>query len=290
MNAKPVKWYAVSVSVPGSHLEAVESAFNGTDSLGTGIDLLTNKDSELHTVTAYFSSPPDDVLIRNEFLRAAEIYGVSISDDLELSYAIVESEDWLAEWKRHWRPVGIGSFLIAAPWHELERTEKTVVRIEPNMAFGTGTHETTRLCLDAISRYYRPDMSFLDVGTGTGILAIAAAKTANRGTKIVAIDIDPDAVDIAVSNAVKNDVGDMIEFRTGSIHDVEGNFDLVCANLTADVIIGQLRELLNATNNVLILSGVLAEQETSVTERLAAGTDQILFKDGEWIAVVIGRP
>src|SRR4029079_18467199 len=86
----------------------------------------------------------------------------------------VPDRDWLAEWKRGWQPVEVGRFIIAPPWSEIS-VNRIVIRIEPGMAFGTGTHETTRLCLKAIEKYFRGG-SFLDVGTGTGILAMAAAK------------------------------------------------------------------------------------------------------------------
>lgn len=287
MNTKPDKWYAVSVSVPRDLTEAVEFAFNGMDTLGTEVDLLSNKDSDLCAVTAYFSSPPDEALTRNEFLSAARVYGVSFDDVLELKHEVIESQDWLAEWKKHWRPVEIGRFVIAAPWHDIEDSGKTIIRIEPNMAFGTGTHETTRLCLDAISGLYRPDQTFLDIGTGTGILAIAAAKAANVGTRIAAVDTDPDAVAIARVNADQNGVREHIEFDTGSIGEIEGRFDFVCANLTADVIVGLLPAILNATNEIFVLSGILSEQETSVTQRLPAEMRYEISNDGEWIAIVV---
>lgn len=289
MNAKPDKWYAVSVTVPHAHTEAAEFAFNEMDTLGTEADLLSDKDSERCTVTAYFSSPPDDALVRDEFLSAARIYGVTFDSDLELWHTVVESQDWLSEWKKYWRPVEIGRFLIAAPWHDVKQPDKVIVRIEPNMAFGTGTHETTRLCLDAISRLYRPDQSFLDIGTGTGILAIAAAKTADGNAKITAVDSDPDAVAIARVNADQNGVGEQIEFKTGSIDGIEARFDFVCANLTTDVIVGLLPAILNATNEILVLSGILSEHEALVMQKLPTENHCEISRDGEWIAIIVRK-
>src|SRR5205085_3138018 len=103
---------------------------------------------------------------------------------------VVEEIDWLAEWKKHWQPTEVGRFVIAPPWQEIDPGDKILIQIEPNMAFGTGTHETTQLCLDAISELYRPQLTFLDVGTGTGILAIAAAKLG--GDQVLACDTDAD--------------------------------------------------------------------------------------------------
>src|SRR5258708_29342780 len=109
----------------------------------------------------------------------------------------VADEDWLGEWKKSWQPVEVGArFIIAPPWVEVSHEpNRCVIRIEPGMAFGTGTHETTRLCLVAIEKYFAGG-SFLDVGTGTGILAIAAAKLF-PSARLEACDTDADAITIA---------------------------------------------------------------------------------------------
>src|SRR6185369_11327170 len=124
----------------------------------------------------------------------------------------------LEEWKRKWQPVHVGRFIIAPPWSEISPTpDKVVIRIEPGMAFGTGTHETTRLCLAALEKYSVGN-SFLDVGTGTGILAIAAAKI-NPTARIHACETDAEAVAIAIENARINRVAERITFTVGSIDD-----------------------------------------------------------------------
>src|SRR5205823_1899344 len=141
----------------------------------------------------------------------------------------------------------------APPWESVDEPDKILVTIEPNMAFGTGTHETTRLCLNAVSEHYRPDQSFLDVGTGTGILAIAAAKIATEDTgvtakkdenlnktsvssvaTILACDIDADSVQIATQNAALNGVAEKIDFFQGTVTPETPVSDFVCANLTLD--------------------------------------------------------
>ena len=117
----------------------------------------------------------------------------------------VAERDWLEEWKQNWQPVEIGRFIIAPPWSNLdEMHDRLIIRIEPGMAFGTGTHETTRLCLDAIQKHFAGG-SFLDVGTGTGILAIAAAKLFPEA-HIEACDTDETAIEIARENAAANGV------------------------------------------------------------------------------------
>jgi ribosomal protein L11 methyltransferase len=187
--------------------------------------------------------------------------------------------------------------VIAPTWTEIEdRSDRIIVRIEPNMAFGTGTHETTRLCLQAIDKHFKPGMSFLDIGTGTGILAIAAAKLAQKlgrdAGRIVACDTDPDAIKIACENASLNGVGDIIEFRVGSI-DVDAftpqppPFDFICANLTLDTILPILDLLLERSGRLLVLSGILAEQLGRILNELDRRgiRNTSVRRDGEWIAV-----
>ena len=157
----------------------------------------------------------------------------------------------------------------------------------PGMAFGTGTHETTRLCLRAIEKYF-PGGSFLDVGTGTGILAIAAAKMFARA-RIECCDTDAEAIEIAKDNARLNQVADRITFRVGSVGDDTASADLVCANLTATVIVELLPALLGATCGRLVLAGILDSQTEMVQSRLFELGATVLERnqDGEWIALVV---
>jgi len=153
------------------------------------------------------------------------------------------------------------------------------------MAFGTGTHETTRLCLDAIQKHYAGG-SFLDVGTGTGILAIAAAKLFPQA-RIEACDTDETAIAIARENARLNGVE--INFWAGSIDDTTASADLVCANLTADVITRLMPALIGVTCGKLILSGILDTQLDVVQAALHdCGIDQFeAAQHGEWIALIV---
>ena len=156
------------------------------------------------------------------------------------------------------------------------------------MAFGTGTHETTRLCLAAIEKHFTGE-SFLDVGTGTGILAIAAAKLFPRAL-IEACDTDEEAVLIARENARLNNVAEQASFRVGTVDNETASANLVCANLTADVILPLLPALVGAACGRLILSGILDSQLQLVISRLdelgIAGPLEVCA-DGEWIAIVV---
>jgi ribosomal protein L11 methyltransferase len=205
-----------------------------------------------------------------------------------MSVREVPERDWLAEWKESWQPVQVGSFIIAPAWIDVSQNARLLITIEPGMAFGTGTHETTRLCLTAIEKFFQGD-SFLDVGTGTGILAIAAAKL-NPTARIEACDTDADAIAVAKENAEVNKVAGRINFKVGSIDDSTASADLVCANLTADVIIDILPKLIGATCGHLILSGILNEQIELIRDSLVACgvTSEIeVLQDGEWSALVV---
>lgn len=282
-------WYAVDILAEYEASEAIESAFNELGALGTEIDGLRKKKDEPLMVTGFFDKVLDDETVRSSVDESLSIYGFANDAVKNVAHRTVEETDWLAEWKKHWRPTEVGKFIIAPPWSEVANTDKIIIRVEPNMAFGTGTHETTQLCLKAISERLRPSVSVLDVGTGTGILAIAAAKLG--GSNIYACDTDRDSVNIARENGVLNEVGEQIEFLDGSINETTPQFDFVCANLTIDVIVPILELLLTKTKHTLLLSGILAEQETEIREALQKSEiSDLKFeieKAGEWISVLV---
>ncbi|MBK6722290.1 MAG: 50S ribosomal protein L11 methyltransferase [Acidobacteria bacterium] len=282
-------WYAVDILAEYEASEAIESAFNELGALGTEIDGLRKKKDEPLMVTGFFDEVLDDETIRSSVDDSLAIYGFANDAVKNIAHRTVEETDWLAEWKKHWRPTTIGKFIIAPPWSEVDDPERIVIRVEPNMAFGTGTHETTQLCLKAISERYDASMSVLDVGTGTGILAIATAKLG--GTNILACDTDLDSVKIARENAVLNDVGEEIEFFDGSIDAATPQFDFVCANLTIDVIVPILDLLLAKAKHTLLLSGILSEQEPQIREALQkfdiSDSRFEIERSGEWISVIV---
>ena len=283
-------WWSVAVTVETYATEAIEFALNEAGALGTEIDLLGKRQPQLETiVTGYFDELLDEEFLGEHIANALAIHGHDETAFKQIEIKTVENKDWLAEWKKHWRPTEIGKFIIAPPWSKVGDTHKIVIRVEPNMAFGTGTHETTQLCLKAISERYDGSMSVLDVGTGTGILAIAAAKLG--GTNIVACDTDADSIKIARENAVLNGVGDEIEFFDGSIDVSTPQFDFVCANLTIDVIVPILELLIVKAKRTLLLSGILAEQETLIREALHEfEISDLKFEietAGEWISVIV---
>jgi len=277
---QPNEWYALDVELEPAAQEAVEYALMEAGALGT--------EATEHVVTGYFAATPDRERVRAELFEALRIYELPTSSVRDMSVRTVAQRDWLEEWKQSWQPVQIGRFIIAPPWSNVDtQPDSLIIRIEPGMAFGTGTHETTRLCLNAIQQHYAGG-SFLDVGTGTGILAIAAAKLFPEA-HVEACDTDADAIAIARENAAANDVLDQINFRVGSVDDATASADLVCANLTADVITQLMSTLVGLSCGKLILSGILETQIEMVQASLhACGVDEFeIAQDGEWVALIV---
>jgi len=285
------KWYAIEIIVSPDAVEAVEHLLNEFDALGIEIDQLRKKADEDVTVVGYFSEPISEAYVKESLDHTLAAFDIDDSNVRSVNSREVENADWLSEWKKHWRPTRSGRFVVAPSWFDVQdEASSVVIRIEPNMAFGTGTHETTKLCLRAIDEYYDGEMSFLDVGTGTGILAIAAAKLFTASSpKILGIDVDKDSVDIARENAAANDVSDKIEFVQRTLDDGIPDFEFVCANLTLDVISPMLPKLIEKTQKTLVLSGILTEQEDSIVKELnrLGLKDQTIWRDGEWIAVLV---
>jgi ribosomal protein L11 methyltransferase len=279
-------WYALDVTIEPQAAEAAGYGLMEAGALGTENN---SGDNGLAVAVGYFAALPDREHIRAELYAAIKLYQLETSSIREMNLREVPDRDWLGEWRKNWQPVEVGRFIIAPPWSEVEKdADHIIIRIEPGMAFGTGTHETTRLCLHAMEKYCSEGAeSFLDVGTGTGILAIAAAKLFPHA-RIEACDVDAEAIEIAKQNAVLNQV-DNINFWAGTIDDTTASASCVTANLTADVIIPMVPQLVGASCETLILSGILTTQEQQVRDALFSNGDAVVkdvMVDGEWVAIV----
>lgn len=278
-------WYALDVDLEPHAREAVEYALMEAGAMGTET---VEREATLTRITAYFADAPNRERVRNELFEALQIYSLPSSSVRDMNVREVAERDWLAEWKENWQPVEVGRFIIAPPWTQVpDAHDRLIIRIEPGMAFGTGTHETTRLCLNAIQKHFAGG-SFLEVGTGTGILAIAAAKLSPEA-RIEGCDTDGSAIQIARENAGANNVADQINFWVGSIDEGTASADLVCANLTADVIVQLARTLVSLTCGKLILSGILETQVDMVQAALRESgiTEVEIDQDGEWVALIV---
>lgn len=207
-----------------------------------------------------------------------------------VTYHKVNEDDWANNWKQYYKPTKVGEHIVVKPtWEDYEeKPGEVVVELDPGMAFGTGTHETTRMCIKALEKKVKGDTTVFDIGTGSGILSIAAAKLGAK--HVVGVDLDPVAVESAKKNLEFNKVNN-IEILYGDLMEVvEGKANIVVANILADIIMF-LSEGVRAfieDEGYFIASGILNTQRDKVADKLKA-LDFIIeevMEDGEWICII----
>lgn len=209
----------------------------------------------------------------------------------------IKDQDWAHAWKAHYKPFRVGRRLWIEPsWEksELPQSGDIVLTLDPGMAFGTGLHPTTQMCLQAIEQYLQPGMSVLDVGTGSGILATAAGKLGAAG--VLAIDNDPQAVSAAEANVIANGLEGRVTVLQGVLGGVPvGHYDLVIVNILAPVIVELLQEhrlfAYLAPEGRLILSGIIDEQQPEVQSAVEAsgGYVEATLTVRDWTTLICRR-
>ena len=234
-------------------------------------------------------SPAESLLFIRSRLQELQIHA-------EVTQTGVKEEDWADSWKQYYKPIHTGDRLVIVPvWETYDPTpEEITVLMDPGMAFGTGTHETTRLCAALLEQYVTPGCTMLDVGCGSGILAICAAKLG--ADKCFACDIDPQAVKVAVENTLLNDtpnvkcaVSDLLK----QTEKVEGGYQVAAANIVADVIIRlapDIGEFL-AEDGVLIVSGIIIERAEETVSALQDAGFRVIDdrRENGWYAAAVKR-
>lgn len=228
-------------------------------------------------------------MIREKIKRLPE-YGLEIGEgSVEISE--VDDSDWADSWKKYYKPTKIGERIVIKPtWEEYSKTEgELVIELDPGMAFGTGTHETTSMCIRALEEYVTPDKTVFDIGCGSGILSIVAAKLGAH--RVIGGDFDEVAVKVANENVALNGVGATVDIRLGNLLEVvEGSADIVVANIIADVIIMLSKDVpkIIKPGGIFISSGIIHEKLDLVQEALVSNGFDIVKveKLGEWAAVV----
>ncbi len=292
----------LSRAAPGG--VSVEPGFRLTDE---GLGAVTDP-SRPATVRAYL--PGRDPRAVRDAVAAAEralghLQAFGLREIGELVTAVVHESDWATAWKRHVRVMRIGRRIVIRPtWRRHRRAPgDVVIAMDPGMAFGTGLHPTTRLCLAGIERWAddgllasggAPDgrARLLDVGCGSGVLAVAAGLLG--AGELVGVDTDPIAVDATVANARRNRLARRVRAWVGSLPTGAGPFDLVAANLVASVLIAiapQLRDELRPGGR-LLASGIFVDREHDVRAALVGAGLAIVRRDveGDWVALDVGRP
>ncbi|MCK9410608.1 MAG: 50S ribosomal protein L11 methyltransferase, partial [Bacteroidetes bacterium] len=201
----------------------------------------------------------------------------------------VQQKNWNEEWESSIQPINVSDrFIITPSWHPVESVGKTVIIIDPKMTFGTGYHETTRLMMRMMEQYVQSGQTILDVGTGTGILAIGAA--ALGATKIIGVDIDEWSLENGIENAQRNNVRDKIDIRIGSLETVpEKNFDIILANIIRRTILELIDPMLSklSAQGTILLSGLLATDREAIEQSLTERNFTVVsvLQENEWIAM-----
>jgi ribosomal protein L11 methyltransferase len=302
-----MNWIEIKLSVDGEAAEAVAELLQRYGHQGVAVEregIMPDcwSDDELPpaerlTVRAYI---PDD-----ERVQEAKTQLESALGHMRLMYPMptpeyttVDDEDWAEAWKAHYQPVRLGRNILIRPiWIELETQPNDIeIALDPGMAFGTGTHPTTQLCLAALEDLVQPGALTLDLGCGSGILSIAAAKLGAKS--ILALDNDPIAVTATTENARQNGVADKVVAQVGSLENIISSarrFDLIAVNILARIIIEMCGEKLGQTvrpGGLAIFSGIIEDQADDVETALRqTGLEPYARrKQGDWVAIEARRP
>ncbi len=254
--------------------------------------------------------PPENLILRAYFLDDHDFPGKRTEFETALghmqlmypmpipSYSTVQEDDWAEAWKAHYQPLRVGKRLLVRPmWVDVDLAQEDIeITLDPGMAFGTGTHPTTQLCLEALESLIEPAQDVLDLGSGSGILSIAAAKLG--AGKVLALDIDPIAVQATGENAVSNGVAHQIVAEQGSLETVMSSarrFDIVIVNILARIIIEMTERQLGQIvrpGGIAIFSGIIDTQVDEVEAGLRrTGLTPFARRGmGDWMLVETRRP
>lgn len=305
-----MQWIEVSVQTTHEGVEAVADILTSAGAQGVAIedpqlindlrnsgtwelcDIPEQMNTEVVTVSAYYA---DDENLK------ARLDG--IEEQLKLveerigrfrfgntRFRKVSEQDWANEWKQYFHVTHVGDSLVIKPsWEEYEaKAGEHVIKIDPGMAFGTGTHHTTNMCMARLEKVLKPGDEVFDVGTGSGILAIAAALLGAKSVR--AVDIDSVAVKVAKENVAGNDLTDKIEVRQGDLlHGTEGKADVIIANIIADIIIMLLSDIPGKLKDdgVFLASGIIEDRMDDVAaaaQKVGMQVDHVDRKGG-WVVM-----
>ncbi len=287
------RWLEILVPVHAEAVEAVSEILTRVGHQGIAVDLPVEPRGGLdHTVKAYLLDDGEVVAKVNDVRDAlGHLQAFGLGPIGELVAREIKEEDWLESWKAQFTPLRIGRFLVRPTWSDARAAPGLIeIVLDPGMAFGTGLHPTTQQCVEALSTIALDGKGVLDVGTGSGILAIAAAK---RGaTPVVAVDNDPLAVEAARENTERNGV--LVPVALASAVDVPGRFDIVIANIVSPVLQLIAPDLVArlAPGGMLIAAGISAPSEPQTRAAFVkAGLKTLVDRTqrDDWVGLALKR-
>lgn len=300
------KWLQISMTVDGELAEAVAEVLDRFTSGGVVVETnVKYRDAEdegtpYGPVKVYGYLIIDEQIEENRRKVEEALWHLHTIRELpQPEYKEIADENWMAAWKDHYHPIPIGKKLLILPaWIEQEDMSRVAVKIDPSMAFGTGTHPSTQLCLELVEDYTQPGKTVIDIGCGSGILSIAAIKMG--ASHALGVDIDAASIKATNENSQANAVDPFIETGLGSVAEIKnGSFRIkqapvVLANILAPILIrlfdAGMADLISP-GGVIILAGILAEQGESV--RQAAEDKGLVFVEerhsGDWVALVMKK-
>lgn len=250
---------------------------------------IINKDKTKGAVSVYLSEDrnvPETVMMLKDRFAAL---GISV----KVETIGLKEEDWANCWKKYYKPLKIGENVVIVPmWEDYAAAEnEVIVKMDPGMAFGTGTHETTALCAELIEKYMKKGARALDVGTGSGILAILQSKLG--AASVDALDIDANAVKVARENCEKNGVYNVECRQSDLIRSASGKYDFISANIVADIIIRMAENVGDYLKDggLLVVSGIIEMQAQSVVDKFADKGFKLIDKrdKNDWNAFVFQK-
>ncbi|MGI8824116.1 MAG: 50S ribosomal protein L11 methyltransferase [Chloroflexota bacterium] len=298
-----MRWIELSVRVDPEAVDAVANVFQENGTGGVAIHQPIDQHHALEEeprfvglplIKAYLPSTEEGRGRAGRIERDLwHLQAFNLSPVGPLERAEIEEEDWANGWKEHFHPLRVGRVVIKPTWREWEPAAgDLIIQMDPGMAFGTGLHPTTRLTLIALQEHVETDMNVLDLGTGSGVLAMAAALF---GAHVIALDVSEVAVDVAQCNVDANDLSGRISVEHGSIAAVAGQrFDLVLANIIASVLI-ELSPALAASlrpGALLLASGIIEERADAVRSAFRAAGMHLEHqtREGDWWLIPARRP
>lgn len=293
---RSMRWVEMSIEATDASMDAVANILTEEGAGGAVFGpTIQSADAKPTRVTGYL--PVDDRLeARLDSIRtrvsSLPALGLPLeSDDVTVKW--VEDEEWATAWKKHFKPIKVGRIIVKPTWEPCDAGPGDItIEIDPGMAFGTGYHPTTQLCLLALQERVRGGELVLDVGTGSGILAIAASKLG--AGSVVGLDVDSVAVEVAQENVNYAGLADVVSIaRADSPLAFDGQADVVIANILAQVLIDMVTEIAQKVTpgGLVISSGIIAERAADVRASFEAhGLDTVEEKrDGDWVLIVSRR-